>query len=76
MILREFIKRCQTGYNSITIVDSASGSGFYFTDMKSIPEDLQSCKIVYFDSGFGFDKANGMIFGLHVVVRRLPEERR
>ena len=75
MLLREFIKRCETGYNDILISDG-SGNGYYFDDMKSIPEELKSCKVIFFDSGFGYDAVSGLKFGLHIVVRKLPEERR
>lgn len=76
MILREFIERCETGYNSITIISKSSNNGYYFKDMKDIPEDMQKMQIVRFDSGFGYDAENGLILGLSVVLRRLPEERR
>lgn len=73
MILRKFIKRCETGYNSISIVEQNSGNGYYFESLADIPEDFGCCKIVQFDSGFGYDKLNGMIYGLYILVRKLPD---
>lgn len=53
MNIREFIKRCETGFDDIYIIDAGSGEmPLIFHNMKEIKDpDLLRCKILSFEFG-------------------------
>lgn len=64
----DFIEKCETGYNSITIINMDEDEGYYYESLSDIPAELYDYDIIAFDSGFGYDKIRGFIFGLWIQL--------